>query len=83
MKQLTLPFETDFSYRWENPETQRYYRAIISRDMFGTWVVSKIWGGIGNASGRMVHLPCPTLDDALAMILQISKIRKKRGYEIV
>lgn len=70
----------NFSFRWENPTTQRYYRAIISKDMFNTWIVSKVWGGIGKASGRAMHVPCNTLTEAYAMIKIIDRARTRRGY---
>jgi hypothetical protein len=67
-------------YRWEHHQKQRYYRVLLIQDLFGDWVITKIWGGINQSSGRIVHLSCPSYETANIMIEQISKIREKRGY---
>lgn len=69
-------------HRFEHPLKQRYYRVILAQDLFGDWVVTRIWGGIGNATGRITHIPCPTYDDALLLIQKIAKLRKRRGYQL-
>ena len=67
-------------FRWENPEKRRYYQVSLQKDLLGDWVLSKAWGGIGQKFGRMVHMPCRSLQEAEAMVERIARIRKNRGY---
>jgi hypothetical protein len=69
--------------RFENHHTTRYYRILLSKDMFDDWVLTKVWGGINKATGRVVHLPCETLETAMLRVQQLVKIRLKRGYLLV
>jgi len=68
------------SYRWENSHKKRYYCLILAQDLFGDWVITKVWGGINKASGRIVHLPCPSYEIAHSTIEKIARTREKRGY---
>lgn len=70
------------TYRFENTETKRYYRLVLSQDLFGEWIVTKIWGGIGTASGRIIHIRCICREEAIKLIDGQFKIRKKRGYTL-
>jgi len=66
--------------RFEHPEKQRYYKIVLAQDLFGEWVVTRVWGGIGKATGRITHYPCGTQADGLKLIEKISKTRLARGY---
>ncbi len=68
--------------RFEHPQRKRFYRVILSKDLFGDWVVTRVWGSIGKANGRIMHAPCSSYEEAILMIQTISKTRKRRGYEI-
>jgi predicted DNA-binding WGR domain protein len=68
--------------RFENRQKGRYYRLIVSQDLFGDWVVTRVWGGIGKANSRIIHVPCPSYDDAVNLFRKISKTRKQRGYQL-
>ena len=70
------------NYRWENLEKKRYYTISFSRDLFGDWVITRVWGGIGKATGRITHLPCASYEDGLKQIEKIARIRVNRGYVI-
>ena len=70
-------------FRWEHIGKQRYYKVILSRDLLGDWIVTKAWGHLHNASGRIVHLPFSSYKDALENIQKISKTRKQRGYHLL
>ena len=70
------------SFRWVHKEKHRYYRIIISKDLLGDWVVTRIWGGINQKSGRAMHFPCASLEDAERFLNKIKKTRKQRGYEL-
>jgi len=69
--------------RFENKQANRYYRIILAKDMFDDWVLTKVWGGINQATGRITHLPCVTLDSAIQHVEHIIRMRIKRGYVIV
>jgi len=30
--------------RWEHPDKKRYYKLMLSRDLLGNWVVTRVWG---------------------------------------
>ena len=68
--------------RWESP-TGRYYIACLYRDLFGTLVVSRYWGGMGKAGGGQRHEPVASLDAGLAKLAEIDRIRTKHGYRCV
>lgn len=68
------------SFRWEHPDKKRYYKLILSCDLLGDWVVTRVWGGLNQATGRISHIPCPTYNDAIRLMEKISKTRTKRGY---
>jgi hypothetical protein len=68
------------SFRWEHPDKKRYYKLILSRDLLGDWVVTRVWGGLNQATGRISHIPCPTYNDAIKLMEKISKTRTNRGY---
>lgn len=69
--------------RFENEQTNRYYRLLLSKDMFNDWVLTKVWGGINQATGRITHLPCESLANAMLLTQQAIRMRLKRGYLIV
>lgn len=70
------------SLRWEHPDKRRYYKLVLSYDLLGDWVVTRVWGGLNQATGRVSHIPCPTYDDAIKLMDKISKLRTKHGYII-
>ena len=67
-------------HRWENSENLRYYRIFFARDLFGEWVITKIWGGLKHAGGGMKNIPCTSYDDGLKLIEKVNETRLKRGY---
>jgi predicted DNA-binding WGR domain protein len=67
--------------RWE--KDTRYYEARIHQDLWGNWVVTRIWGRIGARLGRVVHSPCTSYEDAQKELEAIEKRRKSRHYRPV
>jgi hypothetical protein len=61
----------------------RYYRIIVSIDLLGDLILTKVWGGMGRSSGRITHLPCSTVDEAYTRIEKITKTRQQRGYILI
>lgn len=69
--------------RWEEPNKKRYYQIFLSRDLLNDWVVTKSYGSLQNAMGKVTHIACPSLEDAKKLIDQITRTREKRGYVLV
>jgi len=67
-------------YRWVHPGKKRYYKLRLDCDLLGDWVVTRVWGGLNQATGRITHIPCSSYEDAIKLIEKISKTRIKRGY---
>lgn len=67
--------------RWE--KESRYYEIHLQQDLWGDWVLTRIWGRRGSPMGRMKHMPCPSYDDAVAKLSNVRNQRKRRGYEPV
>lgn len=73
--------------RWEriDPVTRcpRYYELCVEQDLWGVWVLTKIWGRCGSARGRVVHIPCDSVDAAISAYQDGSSRRQRRGYSPV
>jgi hypothetical protein len=69
----------DWEYRrWE--KAQRYYEAHIHQDLWGEWVLTKVWGRQGTLLGRAVHVPCTSYRQACEWLTELRVRREKRGY---
>lgn len=71
---------TSHCQRYEHLEKKRFYKLVLSRDLLGDWVITRVWGGINQATGRISHIPCPTYEDAIHLMEKIAKTRLVRGY---
>jgi hypothetical protein len=69
--------------RWERQSDNRYYLAMLYRDLLGDLVLTKVWGGAGKPAGQEMHTPVNDEATGLALIDQVIKRRKQRGYELV
>ncbi len=45
--------QEEMAYYWRNPSNQRYYTAILTKDLFNEWVIIKPWAG--SKAGRVQH----------------------------
>lgn len=66
--------------RWENPSRDRYYEAHLARDLFGDWVLTRVWGRRGASQGRVQHTLCSSLADAHSRLAAVARRRRSRGY---
>lgn len=70
--------------RWERIDDargqRRFYQVEARQDIFGTWIVVKAWGKIGQRASRTVTVEASSREDALAIIGEVSERRKKHGY---
>jgi hypothetical protein len=64
--------------RWE--KGSRYYDILLHQDLWGDWVLTRIWGRRGTQLGREVHIPCASYRDACDRLVAIKARRKRRGY---
>jgi hypothetical protein len=69
--------------RWERHADKRYYLIMLYRDLLGDLVLTKVWGGIGKANGNQYHIPVTSESEGLALIDQVIKRRRQRGYDLV
>jgi len=66
------------SSRWE--KGTRYYETRLHQDLWGSWVVTRVWGRRGTAWGQVRHLPCGSYAEGLEMLTAIAMRRRQRGY---
>ena len=64
--------------RWE--KDSRYYEILLHQDLWGDWVLTRIWGRRGTKLGREVHTPCASYRDARDRIVAVKARRKRRSY---
>ena len=66
--------------RWENPQSRRYYEALVSKNLLDEWEVLCVWGGIGTRLGGSTVIPLASLDDANITLEKINARRTQRHY---
>lgn len=71
--------------RWEKLTDKgvRYYEVRIQQDLWGGWVLTKIWGRRGTQLGSMAHTPCQSYQTALDELDAVRTRRQRRGYNLV
>ena len=67
--------------RWETPS--RYYEAHLGQDLWGTWVLTRIWGGRHNARGQLCRELCQDEADGQRRLKALAVRRERRGYRLV
>lgn len=73
--------EEPLRLRWEK-ET-RYYEVHLQQDLWGSWVLTRIWGRRGTALGQIRPVPCASYAEAIRQLTVVQGQRKRRGYEPV
>jgi predicted DNA-binding WGR domain protein len=66
--------------RWHR-ET-RYYTAILARDIFGQWCLTRVWGRRGSPMGGLRVDPFDSFSLACAALERLAKRRQGRGYRV-
>jgi len=69
------------SIRWE--KSTRYYEAYLHQDLWGDWVLTRVWGRRGSKLGQIRNFPCASYEEGLAQLSEVEKRRKQHGYRIV
>jgi hypothetical protein len=67
--------------RWVNREKAPYYQAHLHRDLFGEWILVKVWGGCGSRRGRLGSPAVATYGEGLDALREIGERRSARGYQ--
>ena len=67
--------------RWE--KDTRYYEAHLHQDLWGGWVLTRVWGRRGTALGKISHSPCVSYGDGREQVTEVQTRRTQRGYRTV
>ena len=74
----TLDHEADlYQSRWE--KDSRYYLLRLERDLFGAWVLTRVWGRKQTALGQLRREPFDSQIQGLAQLGKEEKRRQGRG----
>ena len=66
--------------RWQ--KGTRYYEVYLHQDLWGEWILTRVWGRRGTALGRVVHIPCTSYEDGCEQLEAVRARRKQRGYKV-
>lgn len=66
--------------RWERDT--RYYELRVQQDLFGHWLLTRVWGRTGSALGQIRHDVCLDQVEANARYAEAEVRRVKRGYRL-
>jgi len=64
--------------RWE--KATRYYVLQLEQDLFGDWVLTRVWGRKGTALGQLRREPSISHEEGLARLKKAEARRQGRGY---
>lgn len=64
--------------RWE--KATRYYVLQLEQDLFGDWVLTRVWGRKGTALGQLRREPSISPEEGLARLKKEEARRLGRGY---
>lgn len=67
--------------RWQSK--QRYYAAVLHRDLLGDVIVDRAWGGIGNNLGSSDTVVVPSEQAGEEVLAEIHARRVSRKYQLV
>lgn len=60
----------------------RFYATEISRDLFGTWLLTRRWGRVGRGGGQALVQSFRAARDALAAEADVIGRKRRRGYQM-
>jgi len=66
---------------WETEK--KFYKTILSQDLFGEWVLERKWGSKFSKRGGEKTNYCSSYQEGLGKLRNISKIRKRHRYLII
>jgi len=68
--------------RFEHSEKKRYYQIFLQRGLLG-WEVFRCWGGINQATGNKMVMPCDSYQEAVSKLALVVDQRAKKNYKEV
>jgi predicted DNA-binding WGR domain protein len=68
-------------FRWE--KGTRYYEAHLEQDLWGGWMLTRVWGRRNSPMGRINPVSCQSHEEALRKLARVMKQREQRGYDPV
>ena len=70
-----------FHSRWE--KYTRYYELRVQQDLWGQWLLTRVWGRRGSALGQIRHELCESYAADLVKYAEAEVRRGKRGYQLI
>jgi hypothetical protein len=67
--------------RWHRDT--RYYMVFLTKDLFGSWVITRAWGRRDSPIGRVKLDLCNSFAEGYKDLKAITARRKARKYEVV
>lgn len=64
--------------RWERES--RYYELRLQQDLFGDWLLMRVWGQRGSALGQIRRELCSNYAGGVSLYASSIKVREQRGY---
>ena len=67
--------------RWERDT--RYYELRLQQDLWGDWLLTRVWGSKGTALGQIRRELCPSYASGMCSYASSIKVREQHGYALV
>ncbi|MFN5744899.1 MAG: WGR domain-containing protein [Methylococcaceae bacterium] len=64
--------------RWERDT--RYYELHLRQDLWGDWLLTRVWGRRGTSLGQIRHVHYADYGEGASQYADSIKQRSKRGY---
>lgn len=72
--------EQPITLHWQSKEA--YFTAVLSPDLFGSWVLVTAGGKRDGRAGRVRHKPMPTYANGLETLNDLRKKRRSEGFTL-
>lgn len=63
-----------------HPQKQRFYWLMLQQDLFGTWCVRKVFGGLTNNHCYEIWVAYSSQPEAARALADVEYLRRQRGY---
>jgi len=73
-----VPGAVSYRFSWQT----RFYTAVLDRDMFGQWTVTRSWGSRRNGQGGGRVTVVESYEAGLLLLGAIARRRERLGYLI-
>lgn len=76
-----LPVTSDSPILRRFASEDRLYAAMLTRDLFGEWVLVQAWGGRYNQRGGKMTRVMKSFEAGVSALTGVAKRREQRGYQ--